>query len=47
MHQKKGYLEAYFANILEKLDLEYKQKHSVVREPKGDYCGRSGILFPK
>jgi hypothetical protein len=30
MHQKKGYLEAYFANILEKLDLEYKQKHSVV-----------------
>lgn len=30
MHQKKGQLEAYFANVLEKLELEYKQKTSTV-----------------
>lgn len=30
MQQKKGYLEAYFANVLEKLDLEFKQKQSTV-----------------
>jgi hypothetical protein len=30
MQQKKGYIEAYFSNVLEKLDLEFKQKQGLV-----------------
>ena len=32
MQQKKGFLEAYFTDILEKLDSEFKLKQSTVLE---------------